>query len=123
MKESVLSDKSFAFAVRIVNLYRYLSEEHREWVLSKQVMRSGTSIGANVEESKHAQSRVDFVHKLSIAQKEAVETHYWIRLLEAGGYITGSNAQSLLMECEELQRILTSSIKTAKSRLNGNMKA
>ena len=92
-------------------------EEHREFVLSKQVLRSGTSIGANIEESVHAQSRLDFVHKLSIAQKEAIETRYWLRLLKDSGYIEEKLAGSFLADCEELQRLLTASIKTAKSNL------
>ena len=96
MKESILSEKSFAFALRIVQLYKYLTTEHKEYVLSKQVLRSGTSIGANIEEAKHAQSKIDFVHKLSIAQKEASETNYWIRLLSKSDYLNAKLAKSLL---------------------------
>jgi four helix bundle protein len=91
-------------------------EEKREFVLSKQVMRSGTSIGANVEESKQAESRMDFIHKLSIANKEAFETNYWLRLLRDSELITSNEAESLLADCEELQKILIASIKTAKAR-------
>lgn len=80
MKEDVIRTKSYQFALRIVKLSRYLSDEKKEFVLSRQVLRSGTSIGANVEESKQAQSRIDFVHKLSIANKEAFETNYWLWL-------------------------------------------
>ena len=117
MKESILSEKSFAFALRIVQLYKYLTTEHKEYVLSKQVLRSGTSIGANIEEAKHAQSKIDFVHKLSIAQKEASETNYWIRLLSKSDYLNAKLAKSLLDDCDEIQRMLTASIKTSKSNL------
>jgi len=92
-------------------------ENRREFVLSKQVLRSGTSVGANVEESIHAQSKIDFVHKLSIAQKEAIETNYWLRLLKESGYLEEKLAESLLGDCDELQRMLAASIKTAKSNL------
>ncbi len=95
-----------------------MNAEHREFVLSKQILRSGTSIGANVEESIHAQSKVDFIHKLSIAQKEASETNYWLRLLRDSDYLTPKLAESLLENCEELQKLLTASIKTVKSNLN-----
>ena len=96
MSESILSTKSYAFALRIVKLYRHMADERREYVLSKQVLRSGTSIGANIEESIHAQSKVDFIHKLSIGQKEASETNYWLRLLKDSGYIEGKLADSFL---------------------------
>jgi four helix bundle protein len=81
MKENILLTKSYKFALRMVKLYQYLSEEKKEFVLSKQVLRSGTSIGANIEEANQAQSKADFIHKLSIANKEAFETNYWLRLL------------------------------------------
>ncbi len=117
MKENLLRDKSFAFALRAIKLNRYLVNEHREYTLSKQVLRSGTSIGANIEESIHAQSKIDFVHKLSIAQKEAGETSYWIRLLRESGMIGPKLADSLLFDCDELQRLLAASVKTAKLNL------
>src|SRR5438105_15740948 len=107
MKESVLSTKSFAFSLRIIKMYKYMSTELKEYVLSKQVLRSGTSIGANVEESVHAQSKSDFISKLSIAQKEAIETNYWLRLLKESDYLTPEQAEGLLGNCEELQRLLT----------------
>lgn len=94
-----------------------MADERREYVLSKQVLRSGTSIGANIEESVHAQSKVDFIHKLSIAQKEACETNYWLRLLRDSVYIEEKLAESFLKDCEEIQRLLTASIKTAKKNL------
>ncbi len=117
MKESVLSRKAYDFALRTVKLSKYLRENCREFDLAKQVLRSGTSIGANVEESVNAQSRLDFISKLSIAQKEAGETNYWIRILRDSGQISAKIADSLLVDCEEIQRILASSIKTAKSNL------
>ncbi len=94
-----------------------MTVEHKEFVLSKQVLRSGTSIGANIEESIHAQSKSDFVHKLSIAQKEASETNYWLRLLRDSDYINDKLAGSMINDCEEVQKLLTASIKTAKSNL------
>ena len=117
MKENILKDKSYKFALRIVKLYQYLANEKKEFVLSKQVLRSGTSIGANVEEANQAQSKPDFVHKLSIAQKESFETHYWIRLLRDSNLLTEKPANSLLDDCEEIQKLITSSIKTAKANL------
>ena len=120
VKDSLLRDKSFAFALRIVKLNKYLIDERREFTLSKQVLRSGTSIGANIEEAVHAQSRIDFIHKLSIAQKEASETNYWLRLLKESDMLNAKLGLSLLGDCEELQRLLAASIKTAKSKLNTN---
>ena len=115
-RPSVLRDKSYAFALRIVNLCQELSEEKREFVLSKQVRRSGTSIGANIAEATQAQSTADFVHKLSIAHKESFETEFWLCLLRDSEYIAGSQANSLISECCEIQKMLTASIKTAKGR-------
>ena len=117
MKENLLRDKSFAFALRTINLNKYLVKEHREYTISKQVLRSGTSIGANIEESVHAQSKVDFAHKLSIAQKEACETNYWIRLLKESDFINPKLAESLLSDFDELQRMLAASVKTAKRNM------
>jgi four helix bundle protein len=118
MVENPLKIKSYAFALRVVNLYKYLAFESKDYVLSKQVLRSATSIGANVVEANRGQSKADFVNKLSIALKEADETEYWLNLLRDGEFITASQADSLLSDCLELQKILTSSIKTAKSRIN-----
>lgn len=101
----------------MVKLNKFMIAEHKEFVLSKQLLRSGTSIGANIEESIHAQSKTDFIHKLSIAQKEASETNYWLRLLRDSDYLKPKLAESLLNDCEEIQKLLTSSIKTAKSKL------
>lgn len=117
MRDSVLRMKSYQFALRVVKLSRHLGEEKREFVLSKQVLRSGTSIGANVEEAIQAQSKPDFIHKLSIAHKEAFETNCWLRLLRDSEYLNPTLSQSLLNDCEELQKLLTASIKTAKRNL------
>ncbi|MDP4199169.1 MAG: four helix bundle protein [Bacteroidota bacterium] len=115
MSASVLRDKSFKFAVRILKLHKHFVEVRKEYTLSKQLYRSGTSIGANVEEASQAESRADFIHKLSIAHKEAFETHYWIRLFKEGDVLTAVEATSLLTDCEELLKMLTASIKTAKA--------
>lgn len=116
--ENPLKTKSYAFALRIVKLYKHLVDETKEYVLSKQVLRSGTSIGANIAEGNRAQSKPDFVSKLSIALKEADETEYWLCLLRDGDFITAPHAESFLADCVELQKMLTASINTAKSRLN-----
>lgn len=114
MKENVLLDKSFAFALRTVNAYKFLVEEKREFILSKQFLRSGTSIGANVEESVGGQSRPDFISKISIAYKEARETRYWIRLLQAGDYLDCRQAASLLSDVEEIIKIAAKVLITSK---------
>ena len=106
--------KSKAFAVRIVRLHQYLTEEKKEKVLAKQVLRSGTSIGANVKEAIRAQSTADFLSKLQIALKETSETEYWLELLADTDYLTDKAAESLLQDCRELIRLLTSIIKTCK---------
>ena len=115
MKDNVIRDKSFDFAIRIVNLYKYLVYEKKEQILSKQVLRSGTSIGANISESEHAQSRADFISKLSIALKEACETDYWLRLLEKTGYIEKQKSNSIISDNQELIKLLTQIIKTLKN--------
>ncbi|MBE6994433.1 MAG: four helix bundle protein [Ruminococcaceae bacterium] len=106
--------KSFAFAVRIVNLCRYLESEKREHVIEKQLLRAGTSIGANIAEAQEAQSRADFISKMSIALKEAGETRYWLRLLYATSYLTFRQYESVLNNCREIERMLTAIIKTSK---------
>ena len=111
---SPVRDKSFRFALRIVKLYQYLKEEKKEYVLSKQVLRSGTAIGALVRESQYAESKADFIHKLAIALKEANETEYWIELLYQSGYIEEKSYQSIHLDVEELLKLLTSIIKTTK---------
>ena len=117
MKEdNLLQQKSFAFALRIVRLFRFLTEEMKEFVLAKQVMRSGTSIGANIEEAIGAQSQRDFLSKISIAYKEARETKYWLNLLKASNYLDTDLADSLLSDTEELLKILGSIQIKLKSR-------
>jgi four helix bundle protein len=117
MKENnVLCDKSYAFALRIVKAGRHLAAEKHEYVLSKQLLRSGTTIGANVEEAIGGQSEKDFAAKLAIAYKEARETHYWIRLLRDSDYLTPTQSNSLLADVDELLRILGSILKTMKSK-------
>ena len=111
---NIIVEKSFAFAVRIVNLYKHLTETKKEFVLSKQLLRSGTSIGANVTEAEQAQSTLDFISKMSIALKETSETKYWIRLLASTNYLTEAESASILTDCIELEKILVSIIKTAK---------
>jgi len=110
-------EKSFSFALRIVKLYQHLSERKKEFVLSKQILRSGTSIGANLEESQGAQTPSDFQAKVSIAYKEARETSYWLRLLFASKYLTERQFDSLHADCEELIRILGSTQLTMRTKL------
>ena len=106
MKENILLEKSFAFAVRIVKAYKYLAEEKKEFVLSKQFLRSGTSIGANAEEAVGGQSKADFISKISIAYKEARETKYWVRLLQSTNYLDETQAKSFLNDLEEILKII-----------------
>jgi len=115
-KDNIIQQKSFAFAVRIVNLYKNLIYEKKEFVLSKQLLRSGTSIGANVEESIGGQSDKDFISKISITYKEARETIYWLKLLQATDFLTQQQADSLLNDADEICKILASIQKTLKSR-------
>ena len=116
MKHSILKDKSKAFALRVIRLYKYLCEEKKEYILSKQLLRSGTSIGANIAEAFYGQSEADFVSKLSIAQKETGETMYWLELLHESEYLKRNAYDSIYSDAEELIRLLTSSIKTVKER-------
>ena len=113
---NAISEKSFQFAIRIVRLYRYLTEEKKEFILSKQLLRSGTSIGANTAEAQQSQSRKDFISKLSISLKETTETKYWLRLLAATDYLTPAEADSMLRDCTELEKLLTTIVRSAKQR-------
>jgi len=122
MKESILTEKSFNFAIRIVNLYRYLSENKKEYVLSKQLLRSGTSIGALQSEGSFAESKVDFIHKFGIAQKECNESIYWLKLLYRTDYINEKEFESLLNNAVEIMKILTASILTAKKSIKDKRK-
>lgn len=116
MKDSILKSRSKAFALRIIKMYNYLCDEKKEYVMSKQVLRSGTSIGANIAEAFYAQSEADFIAKLYISRKEAGETIYWIELLKESSYLGCDEADSMIKDCDELLKILTSSIKTMKSK-------
>ena len=112
--ENIIEKKSFDFAIRIVRLYRYLCEKKKEFVLSKQLLRSGTSIGANIAEAQQAQSKADFVSKISIALKETTETKYWLRLLYSTDYLSDVEIKTILADCVEIEKILTSIIKSGK---------
>ena len=112
--ENIIEKKSFDFAVRIVNLYKHLSLGKREQVLSKQVLRSGTSVGANIAEAQQAQSKADFISKMNIALKEITETKYWINLLTATNYLTENEKVSIFEDCIEIEKLLVSIIKTSK---------
>ncbi|MBN2790859.1 MAG: four helix bundle protein [Candidatus Delongbacteria bacterium] len=112
----VIEDKSLDFAVNIVELYKYLIYDKKEFVLSKQILRSGTSIGANIKESRHAESDADFIHKLAISQKEAGETEYWLILLHRTDYITKSKYEAVNKELQQLRKMLSSSILTMKQK-------
>ena len=117
MKENIILDKTYNFSIRIVKLYKYLSDKN-EYVLSKQILRCGTSIGANTEEAIGGISKKDFVAKLFIAYKEARETHYWLRLLKDTDYIEEKMFNSLIEDCDEILKILYSIINTARKDIN-----
>ena len=112
--EQTVERKSFLFAVRIVKLSKHLNTAKKEYVLSKQLLRAGTSIGANIAEAEQAQSKADFISKMNIALKEAVETNYWLRLLQASDYLSEAEFSSIHSDCRELEKMLTAIIKTAK---------
>lgn len=114
MKDNIIADKTKKFALRIIKLYKYLCEEKKEYILSKQILKSGTSIGANVKESECAQSSDDFYSKLNISLKEASETEYWLELLYESGYIENSHFESIYADCKEIIRILTAITKNQK---------
>lgn len=118
MKGNLLIDKSIAFAARIIKLQHHLIKDKKEIVISKQIVRSGTSIGANINEANYGQSRADFISKMHIALKETAETEYWIKLLHMSGYVDDKLSMSLLDDCLEIKRILISSINTAKGKVN-----
>ena len=122
MPDSILKSKSKAFAIRIIKMYNYLCEEKKEYVMSKQILRCGTSIGANSAEAFYAQSEADFIAKLYISRKEAGETLYWVDLLNESDYLKDDMASSISTDCDELLKLLTSSIKTLKSKQSGKHK-
>jgi len=119
-KPNIIRDKSFAFALRIVNMYKYLIEK-KEFVLSKQLLKSGTAIGALVREAEHAESKADFIHKMAIAQKEANETEYWIELLFQSEYLIKESYLSINTDIKELNKIIASIIITSKEKMNGKL--
>ena len=112
--ENVVKEKSKKFAVRIVKLYQYLTEEKREYVLSKQLLRSGTSVGANVREALQGQSKADFIAKMSVSLKEINETEYWLELLFETDFLSEAQYTSIIADCNELTRLLTSIVKTSR---------
>ncbi len=118
--KSIIKDKSFAFAIRIVRLYQYLVETKREFILSKQLLRSGTAIGALVREAQNAESPKDFIHKLGIAQKECDETCYWLELLKETEYLADKEFESINREAIELLKMIRSAIITSKKKLSAN---
>lgn len=115
MKDNIIKDKSYKFSLRIVNLYKYLVDKKKEYILSKQILRSGTSIGANVEEGAAGQSKKDFISKFAIVLKEARETHYWLRILHDSKYISKTQFDSLIFDCEEIIKITITIQKTARN--------
>ena len=119
MKENVIASKSYAFAIRVVKAYKFLSSEQREFVLSKQMLRSGTAIGALVKEAEHAQSKADFINKMNIALKEANETEYWLMLLKDTDFIREDAFKSITEDNKELIRLLISIVKTSKESNGG----
>jgi len=116
MKNNAIKEKSFSFALEIVAVYKFLCSEKKEFVLSKQILRSGTSIGANIREAEHAQSKADFVSKLSIALKEANETDYWLDLLYQSEYLTTSQFQNIKENVTQQLKLLTSILNTTKNK-------
>ncbi len=116
-KDNIIKTKSFDFALHIIHLYKYLIDSKKEFVLSKQVLRSGTAIGANIEEADSTQSRKDFIARLSISLKEAKETHYWLRLLHSSDFIDNNMFDSIEKDCNEVIALLTSDIKSARNNL------
>jgi len=116
MKDNnIIEERSFEFAVRIVNLYKYLTTERQESIMSKQLLRSGTSVGANVSEAQQAQSPMDFLSKMSIALKESYESDYWLRLLHRTEYLNQEEYDSIITDCRAMSRLLVSIVKSTKN--------
>lgn len=118
MKENVVKNKSFAFAVRVVRLYQFLCEQKKEFVLSKQLLRSGTSVGAMVREAEHAETKNDFKHKMGVAQKEINETIYWLELLKETDYLTAEQFESINKDAIEIIKLVTAILISAKANIN-----
>ena len=114
MKDNIVKNKSFEFAIEIIKLYKFLCEQKKEFVMSKQLLRSGTLIGANVRESEYAESRLDFIHKMSIALKEANESEYWLELLVQSNYLDKKLQQKINLQLTEILKLLTAIIKSSK---------
>lgn len=115
--KSIVYEKAFDFAIRVVNLYKYLTTEKKKYILSKQILRSGTSIGANIKEALQGQSRKDYLSKMNIALKEASETEYWLELLIETNYIDKNYSSSILQDCVEINKMLIAIVKTTKNSL------
>jgi len=120
MTKSIVYEKSFTFALRIIKLHKYLIAEKKEFILSKQVLSSGTSIGANIKEGLQAQSNKDFLSKMNIALKEASETEYWIELLIQSDYVSKKDGSSILSDCFEIIKLLSSIVKTTKKHIKNS---
>jgi four helix bundle protein len=118
LRQNAIKEKSFAFALRMVKLAKYLQDKKKEFVLSRQILRSGTSIGALVREAEHAQSKADFINKISIALKEANETDYWIELLSQADYIQPGSYKSIHPEIQEIIKLLVAIVKTSKNKIS-----
>ncbi|SFL24094.1 four helix bundle protein [Proteiniphilum acetatigenes] len=115
--ENIVAVKSYAFAIRVVKLYKLLSQEKREFILSKQMLRSGTAIGALIKEAEHAQSKADFLNKMNVALKEANETEYWLMLMKDTEYLNEKEFQSIREDCSELLKLLISIVKSTKTSI------
>lgn len=118
MKENIVKNKSFSFAIRIVKTYQFLIGEKKEFVLSKQLLRSGTSVGAMVREAEHAETKKDFIHKMGVAQKEINETIYWLELLNETDYLTQEQFENINKDAIEVIKLVTSIIKSSKANIN-----
>lgn len=118
MKENIVKQKSFAIAIRIVRLYQHLCDSKKEYVISKQLLRSGTSVGAMIREAEHAETKADFKHKMAIAQKEINETLYWLELLKETEYLSNEEFSSINSDAIEIIKLITAIIKTTKSNIN-----
>ncbi|MCK0131466.1 four helix bundle protein [Flavobacteriaceae bacterium F08102] len=122
MRDNIVKNKSFEFAIRVVKLYQFLCDQQKEFVLSKQLLRSGTSVGAMVREAEHAETKKDFIHKMAIAQKEINETMYWLELLHQTQYLNNEQFESVNNDALEIIKLITSIIKTAKTNILNNDK-
>ena len=120
MNENIIKEKTFAFAIRIVKLYKYMCDDKKEYTLSKQLLRSGTSVGAMVREAEHAETKKDFLHKMAIAQKEINETIYWLDLLKETEYLSAEHHESISMDAVEIIKIITTILKSTKKNITNS---